>query len=55
MNITIISVVENHKLQKTSGLITERLIEISSEYFIGSSIIQTFMGFDDIVEINTTQ
>ena len=36
-------------------LFTERLIEISVEYFIRRGIIQTLMRFNGIVEINETE
>lgn len=43
-----------YKLQEISGLFTERLIEISGEYFIRGSIIQTLMRLPGIVEVNET-
>lgn len=36
-------------------LFTERLIEISEEYFIRGSIIQTLMRLNGIVEVNETE
>ncbi len=36
-------------------LFSERLIEISVEYFIKSGIIQTLMGFHGVVEVDETE